>query len=109
VATPGTAALIESLTLPVEVAEKVGGSGRTVLDVIKERLVDGVVNTVTGGRKVLQDGFEIRRAATERGLPCLTSLDTLRAVVESIEGGQDWDVRPLPEYLGRQSKVLARR
>jgi carbamoyl-phosphate synthase large subunit len=100
-ATPGTAALIASLTLPVEVAEKVGGSGRTVLDVIQARLVDGVVNTVTGGRKVLQDGFEIRRAATERGLPCLTSLDTLRAIVESLEGGQtSWSIKPLPAYLG---------
>ena len=68
---------------------------------IQERIVDGVVNTVTGGRKVLQDGFEIRRAATERGLPCLTSLDTLRAIVESLEGGQtSWSIRPLPEYLG---------
>ncbi|HEY3079001.1 MAG TPA: carbamoyl-phosphate synthase large subunit [Chloroflexota bacterium] len=100
-ATPGTAALLEGLGLPVEKAEKVLSAGRpNVLDVIDGRLVNGVVNTVTGGRQVLQDGFEIRRHAAERGLPCLTSLDTLRAVVESLEGGTDrWDVRPLSEYL----------
>jgi carbamoyl-phosphate synthase large subunit len=100
-ATPGTAAMIESLGLPVEVAEKVLAGGHpNVLDVIHERKVDGVVNTVTGGRQVLQDGFEIRRAATERGLPCLTSLDTMRAVVDSLEsGGTDWNVLPLREHL----------
>jgi carbamoyl-phosphate synthase large subunit len=80
-----------------------------VLDVINGRLVDGVVNTVTGGRKVLQDGFEIRRAAVERGMPCFTSLDTVRALIESVEGGQEWDVRPLPEYLSSRPKVLAQR
>jgi carbamoyl-phosphate synthase large subunit len=100
-ATPGTAALIESLGLGVERAEKVLSAGHpNVLDVIDGRLVDGVVNTVTGGRQVLQDGFEIRRHAAERGLPCLTSLDTLRAIVQSLEGGEGgWDIRPLPEYL----------
>jgi carbamoyl-phosphate synthase large subunit len=100
-ATPGTAALIEGLGLPVEKAEKVLSAGRpNVLDVIDGRWVHGVVNTVTGGRQVLQDGFEIRRHAAERGVPCLTSLDTLRAVVESLEGGTArWDVRPLAEYL----------
>ena len=30
------------------------------------------------------DGFEIRRAAVETGIPCLTSLDTARAVVEAL-------------------------
>jgi carbamoyl-phosphate synthase large subunit len=118
-ATPGTAAMIGGLEvdgrpLSAEVASKVGGNGRaapSVLDVIQGGLVNGVVNTVTGGRKVLQDGFEIRRAAVERGLPCFTSLDTVRALVESLEAGESgWDVRPLPEYLGvdRRGAVAAR-
>ncbi|HZR00542.1 MAG TPA: carbamoyl-phosphate synthase large subunit [Chloroflexota bacterium] len=114
-ATPGTAALISSLEvggrrLAAQRASKVGGDGGapTVLDVIHGHLVDGVVNTVTGGRKVLQDGFEIRRAAVERGLPCFTSLDTLRALVESLEGGESgWDVRPLPEYLEVDGRAAA--
>ena len=31
----------------------------------------------------MKDGFEIRRAAVERRIPCLTSLDTAAALVES--------------------------
>jgi carbamoyl-phosphate synthase large subunit len=106
-ATPGTSAMVASLGLAVEVAEKVGSTaGKTVLDVIEGREVVGVINTVTGGRKVLQDGFEIRRAAAERGIPCLTSLDTVRAIVESLEGGlTGWSVRPLPEYLREGAAV----
>jgi hypothetical protein len=32
---------------------------------------------------VFKDGFEIRRAAVERRIPCLTSLDTAAALLES--------------------------
>ena len=100
-ATPGTAALIRSLDLPVETIEKVqSGAPLTVIDVIRDRRVHGVINTVTGGRQVLQDGFEIRRAAAERGMPCLTSLDTVRAIIEALEGGAEtWDVRTVREYV----------
>jgi carbamoyl-phosphate synthase large subunit len=61
--------------------------------------VDAVVNTVTGEREALQDGFQIRRAAAERRIPCFTSLDTARAAVESLSNGQDsYSVKPLRAY-----------
>ena len=64
--------------------------------------VDAVVNTVTGDREVLQDGFNIRRAAVERRIPCFTSLDTARAAVESlVEGEMRYNVAPLSTYLSR--------
>jgi carbamoyl-phosphate synthase large subunit len=44
-----------------------------VLDVIQDGEVDAVVNTLTGDRAPLRDGFEIRRAAAERRIPCFTS------------------------------------
>ncbi|TAK20988.1 MAG: carbamoyl-phosphate synthase large subunit [Chloroflexota bacterium] len=100
-ATPGTADLIRGLGLEATIAHKVhDGESPTVLEVIEHRKVRGVVNTVTGGRQVLQDGFEIRRAAAERGLPCLTSLDTLRAIVDSLEGGEHaLTVQTVTEYV----------
>ena len=62
--------------------------------------VDAVVNTVTGDREVLQDGFEIRRAAVERRIPCFTSLDTARAAVDALlAGDQAYTVQPLSAYL----------
>ena len=63
-----------------------------------------VINTITGGTGrmregvEIQDGFQIRRAAVEAGIPCLTSLDTARAVVETLRDDGGYDVRPYVEY-----------
>jgi carbamoyl-phosphate synthase large subunit len=63
--------------------------------------VDGVVNTITGGRVPLRDGFEIRRNAAEKRIPCFTSLDTFRAAVQVLANGtRSYSVKPLPEYRG---------
>ena len=65
--------------------------------------MDAVVNTVTFDREALQDGFQIRRAAAERRVPCFTSLDTARAAVESLSNGAaDYSVEPMSSYLGRR-------
>ena len=59
-----------------------------------------MVNTVTGERSHLQDGFQIRRAAVERRIPCFTSLDTARAAAESLLNGPGgYSVRRRSEYL----------
>ena len=99
-ATEGTAAMIAGLGLPVIAVPKRLSAGRpNVVDVIEDGTVQAVVNTVTGDREVLQDGFDIRRAATEAGIPCFTSLDTARAAVESMVGpGSEYSVKPLPAY-----------
>jgi carbamoyl-phosphate synthase large subunit len=84
VATDGTARFIgQQLGLRVEsVPKKLIEGHPNALDVIRSGRVSAVVNTVTGDRRPLRDGFEIRRAATERRIPCFTSLDTLRAALE---------------------------
>ena len=77
-----------------QVVDKIGGVSPTVLDVITNGEVDLVINTMSNiytdsaeaGGPVFKDGFEIRRAAVERRIPCLTSLDTAVALVESEAG-----------------------
>ena len=54
-----------------------------------------------GGRPptTLQDGFQIRRAATERRIPCFTSIDTARAATDALLAGtQAFKVLPISEY-----------
>jgi len=99
-ATPGTAAMIDSLDMPVrEVAKQLKGHPN-VLDAIEDGWVSAVVNTVTGDRVALQDGFMIRRTSAERRIPCFTSLDTARAAVESMSGGDGaYNVMRMDEYL----------
>ena len=99
-ATEGTAAMISGLGLPViPIPKRLSVGHPNVVDVIEDGTVQAVVNTVTGDREVLQDGFAIRRAATEARIPCFTSLDTARAAVESMVGsGAEYSVKPLPAY-----------
>ena len=100
-ATDGTAAMIAGLGLPAIAIPKRLSGHPNVVDIIEDGTVQAVVNTVTGDREVLQDGFAIRRAATEARIPCFTSLDTARAAVESMSGsGTGYSVRPLPAYRG---------
>ncbi len=100
-ATEGTAAEISALGIPVEAVTKRLDEGHpNVLDIIEDGLVDCVINTPEGGRSsTLQDGFQIRRAAAERRIPCFTSIDTARAATEALlAGAQAFDVRPVSEY-----------
>ncbi|MHB0867846.1 MAG: carbamoyl-phosphate synthase large subunit [Chloroflexota bacterium] len=106
-ATEGTARLFEAVKLPVRVMTKKLDEGHpNVMDVIREGRVQGVVNTMSGDRVPLRDGFEIRRAAVEHRVPCFTSLDTARAVAESLASrGRSFNIMPLREYRENHQRV----
>ena len=106
-ATSGTAEMIRAMGVDVIEVEKrlEGGNGRTVVDIIEDGTVSAVVNTVTGDRSTMQDGFHIRRSAVMQRIPCFTSIDTARCAVEAegtvagITGGQPYNIKTLAEYL----------
>lgn len=99
-ATEGTAALIERAGMPVQMVTKRIGKGHPdMLDVILDRTVDFVINTPGPADKEMLDGLEIRRAAVERGIPCISSIDTARALVEAMaRSNAVYTVNPLPAY-----------
>jgi carbamoyl-phosphate synthase large subunit len=103
-ATPGTARMIEETGLRAESVNRISAEDQGILRLIRSRQVALVVNTITGGTRrtregvEIYDGFQIRRAAVESGLPCLTSLDTARALVEMLRDDGAYDVRPYVEY-----------
>jgi carbamoyl-phosphate synthase large subunit len=107
VATEGTAKALQRAGFSPRVVGKIGEEGPTVLDVITSGEVDLVINTMSNiyaesaeaGGPVFKDGFEIRRAAVERRIPCLTSLDTAAALLESEAAGpQAMEVRTIVEW-----------
>jgi len=105
-ATEGTARMIEGLGLTVQqITKRLDEGHPNVLDAIEQGLAGAVVNTVSGRRGPLQDGFQIRRAAVERRIPCFTSIDTARVAVEVVTRlGDALRARPLAEYVaGRPS------
>jgi carbamoyl-phosphate synthase large subunit len=99
-ATEGTAALIERAGMPVQmVTKRIGKGTPDMLDVILRGVVDGVINTPGPADKEILDGLEIRRAAVERGIPCITSIDTARAMIGAMANASSvYTVQPLPEY-----------
>ena len=83
VATRGTAEAIERMGIPAERINKVGEGSPHVVDWIERGDVDLVVNTPTGSG-ARSDGWEIRRAAVTRGIPCLTTLSGGLAAARAI-------------------------
>jgi len=104
-ATEGTAAMIKAVGLPViMISKKLSEGHPNVIDIINDGTVGGVVNTITGGRIPLRDGFQIRRAAAEKRIPCFTSLDTARAAVEAlVNESQIYSAQPLSDYRRKES------
>ncbi len=102
VATEGTASFIESsLDLSVQRVSKIRAGSPNVEEFIREGRVVLVINTLTGRREALQDGHYMRRAAAETQTPCLTSLDTARALVDSLPDREHpYQVQTIDEYRG---------
>jgi len=73
VATRGTAASISRMGIPVERINKIGEGHPHVVDWIDDGEVDLVITTPTG-TAARADGYEIRRAAVARGIPCITTI-----------------------------------
>ncbi len=102
IATEGTAAALKKQGIEVETVKKIKEGSPNIVDLIRAGKVNLVINTLTHGRRPFSDGFQIRRAAVELSIPCLTSLDTVRVVYEVIQEGEnaaDMDVKSLQEYL----------
>src|SRR5699024_6246750 len=83
--TSGTAEALKKEGIPVVIVDKIGEDGSTLLRSIQNGNVQIVVNMMTKGKEVARDGFRIRRESVENGVPCLTSLDTARTLIEVIE------------------------
>jgi carbamoyl-phosphate synthase large subunit len=83
VATRGTAAAISRMGIPVERINKIGEGSPHVVDWIDDGEVDLVINTPTG-TAARTDGYEIRRAAIARGVPCITTIAGGMAATRAI-------------------------
>jgi carbamoyl-phosphate synthase large subunit len=88
-ATPSTARVLSENGVDAVPVRKIGGEPPTIMDLLLGHEIDLVVDTPTQGRDKSRDGFTIRRTATEIGVPCLTSLDTVNALLTSIENHKD--------------------
>ena len=82
------------------------GGEPTIVERILAGQVDLVINTPFGGPGKpgpRRDGYEIRTAAVRRGLPCVTTIAGLAAVVQGIEAikRNEVGVRSLQQHAAR--------
>jgi|SRR5579872_3165862 len=85
-ATPGTYAMMHDAGIACERVNKISQPSPTVIDFIVSGDVDLVINNAAAMRgREATDGYRIRRSAVEAGVACITSIDTLRALVEAME------------------------
>lgn len=84
VATGGTADALEKAGLRVERVHKLSEGSPNILDLIRNGEAHFVVNTLTKGKTPERDGFRIRREAVENGVVCMTSLDTVSALLHVL-------------------------
>jgi len=98
VATGGTAQAIRRMGVPVERLKKISEGSPNVVDRIESGEVDLVINTPTGSG-ARSDGYEIRRAAVARGIPCITTMTGATAAqraIRALRSGEP-EVRSLQE------------
>jgi carbamoyl-phosphate synthase large subunit len=64
---------------------KLSEGSPNILDMIRSGEANFVFNTLTKGKTPQRDGFRIRREAVENGVVCMTSLDTIRALLIMLQ------------------------
>jgi hypothetical protein len=87
--TKGTAKVLNDNGVNAIVIRKLEEEGPNILDLILSHEIDIVIDVPMRGIAGSKDGFIIRRNAIETGVNVLTSTDTAKALVSSLENGKD--------------------
>ena len=84
-ATRSTADVLRQNGVDAIKVNKIHQEAPTVMDLLLEHKIDIVIDTPTQGRHNNRDGFLIRRTSIETGVNCFKSLDTVDALLTSLE------------------------
>ena len=83
-ATRGTHAALTAAGVAAQLVNKVSEARPHVVDRMKNGEIDLVVNT-SEGKDPHKDGYNIRRAAIERGTPYITTVAAAKATADAVE------------------------
>jgi carbamoyl-phosphate synthase large subunit len=99
--TTGTNKYLESNAIETGHVFKVGEGRPNIVDLIKSKKIDIIINTPLGGQS-RYDERSIRRAATQHGIACITTLSGAAAATKAIQTlrNENLTVRSLQEYHG---------
>ncbi|MDH7569807.1 MAG: carbamoyl-phosphate synthase large subunit [Armatimonadota bacterium] len=99
-ATAGTARFLQSHGIACAPVKRISEGSPNPVDLIRAGKVDLLINTLSRDRKVEVEGAQIRRASVELSIPCLTSLDTAKALLLALRSRRDGlESRTITEYV----------
>jgi carbamoyl-phosphate synthase large subunit len=102
-ATRGTHEYLSSMGVNSIPVQKIHEGSPNITDLIHSGEIDLVINTLSPDRNPEREGARIRRASVEHNIPCLTSLDTARALLLALSGRRrDITAVPIHEYVAMQ-------
>jgi carbamoyl-phosphate synthase large subunit len=81
---------------------KISEGSPNLLDLIRGGKVSLLINTLSQDRQVEREAAQLRRASVEHSIPCLTSLDTARALHTALATrtqGEQFDVMTVDKYV----------
>lgn len=100
ICTSGTGSYFQSLGIPVEIIKKIHEKGENCEKYLKSGKVDMVLNTISYGSQIEQEGYDLRRIAVELAIPCITSLDTAKEVLRVMaSSGAEHHVEAIQDYV----------
>jgi carbamoyl-phosphate synthase large subunit len=102
VATRGTAAVLQQVGLDCEPVNKVMEGRPHVVDMIKNREINLIINTVEENRRSIQDSWSIRNSALQGRITYYTTLSEARAAcigMQHLEELQVYDLQYLHSTL----------
>ncbi len=88
-ATKGTADFLNSKGVQAAAVNKISEGSPNLVDLIRSGNVSLLINTISKDKKIEREGAVIRRASVEHGIPCLTSLDTARALLYALSSRKE--------------------
>ena len=107
-ATAGTASVLERNGISCQVVRKHFEGPDNVVDTIQAGGVDLIINTPVGHAGPRVDGYEIRAAALNVGVPCVTTVQGAAAAVQAIEAVIRGDIAVTPLQVLHERLAKAR-
>ncbi len=88
-ATAGTARYLQQNGVDAVAVKKIKEGTPNLVDLVRGGKIDLLINTLSNNKQAEVEAAQIRRASVELGVPCLTSLDTARALLLALRSSRD--------------------
>lgn len=107
-ATAGTSKFLTENGIRNQPVNKISEGSPSLLDLVRSGKIDLLINTISNEKKIEREGAIIRRASVEHGIPCMTSLDTAKALLYALSSrkeGEDFDCLTIDGYVKQEPVV----